>query len=153
GRYKNDVFIEEGRWHSVADLLSGSLAGCANVLVGLPFDTLKVKMQTYPGVYPSFPSAMVKTFRNEGVLRGFYSGYGPSLGANVGENAVLFFAYGWCREWVLPQFFGIPSTSGPLWNAVAGSMASTFSSLVLCPTEMVKCRLQSSDIFMRASRL
>ncbi|CAB4064856.1 Mitochondrial ornithine transporter 1,60S ribosomal protein L21-2,60S ribosomal protein L21-A,60S ribosomal protein L21,60S ribosomal protein L21-B,Cysteine-rich protein 2-binding protein,60S ribosomal protein L21-1 [Lepeophtheirus salmonis] len=98
----------------------GSLAGCSNVLIGLPFDTLK----------------------NEGILKGFYSGYGPSLTANVGENAVLFYTYGWCRECVLPNFFGVSSNASPIWNAIAGSMASTFSSLVLCPTEMVKCRLQ-----------
>ncbi|XP_040569151.1 mitochondrial ornithine transporter 1 [Lepeophtheirus salmonis] len=139
---KNDVIEARYLTHSLIDLLSGSLAGCSNVLIGLPFDTLKVKMQTYPLVYPTFSSAFIKTFKNEGILKGFYSGYGPSLAANVGENAVLFYAYGWCRECVLPNFFGVSSNASPIWNAIAGSMASTFSSLVLCPTEMVKCRLQ-----------
>ena len=31
-----------------------------------------------------------------------------------------------------------------LENALAGSSAAFFASLVLCPTELVKCRLQSS---------
>ena len=30
-----------------------------------------------------------------------------------------------------------------LQNAAAGSFASAFAALVLCPTELVKCRLQT----------
>lgn len=29
-----------------------------------------------------------------------------------------------------------------LQNAVSGSMAAIFAALVLCPTELIKCRLQ-----------
>ncbi|KIH52176.1 hypothetical protein ANCDUO_17724 [Ancylostoma duodenale] len=32
----------------------------------------------------------------------------------------------------------------PLENASAGSLASIFAALVLCPTELVKCRLQAA---------
>lgn len=33
--------------------------------------------------------------------------------------------------------------SSDLQNAAAGSFASAFAALVLCPTELVKCRLQT----------
>lgn len=33
---------------SVIHLVSGMCAGCVNVVVGLPMDTVKVKMQTFP---------------------------------------------------------------------------------------------------------
>ena len=31
----------------------------------------------------------------------------------------------------------------PFKNAVSGGMAAFFSSLTLCPTELIKCRLQA----------
>lgn len=37
--------------HGAIDLLAGSAGGTANVLVGQPLDTIKVKMQTFPHIY------------------------------------------------------------------------------------------------------
>lgn len=37
----------------------------------------------------------------------------------------------------------MPSCFSDVQKACAGSVASIFSSLVLCPTELVKCRLQA----------
>lgn len=41
------------------DLVAGSLGATASVYVGQPLDTLKVKMQTYPHLYPT----LMKCFR------------------------------------------------------------------------------------------
>lgn len=43
----------------VIDLVAGSLGATASVYVGQPMDTLKVKMQTYPKLYPN----LAKCFR------------------------------------------------------------------------------------------
>ena len=37
----------------VIDLVAGSLGATASVYVGQPMDTLKVKMQTFPHLYPT----------------------------------------------------------------------------------------------------
>ena len=37
---------------AAVDLLSGMCAGSVNVAVGLPMDTVKVKMQTFPKEHP-----------------------------------------------------------------------------------------------------
>lgn len=37
----------------IIDLVAGSLGATASVYVGQPLDTLKVKMQTYPQLYPN----------------------------------------------------------------------------------------------------
>ena len=37
----------------IIDLVAGSLGATASVYVGQPMDTLKVKMQTYPHLYPT----------------------------------------------------------------------------------------------------
>lgn len=64
----------------------------------------------------------------------------------VAENAVLFMAYGMCQK-VVMTMRGKQSVSrlNPVENAFSGSLAAFFSSLVLCPTELVKCKLQVSQ--------
>ncbi|XP_076468301.1 mitochondrial ornithine transporter 1-like [Babylonia areolata] len=129
---------------AVVDFTGGTLGGIVTVYVGQPLDTVKVKMQTFPTMYRNALDCFVKTFRQDGVVRGLYAGTVPSLAANVSENAVLFCFYGLCQK-VVASVTGSPSVADmdPLKNAVSGGMAAFFSSLTLCPTELVKCRLQA----------
>jgi len=62
----------------------------------------------------------------------------------VAENSVLFMAYGLCQKGVAAAV-GIPDvkTLSPFQNAMSGFFAAFFSSLVLCPTELVKCKMQA----------
>jgi len=71
--------------------------GIACVFSGQPFDTAKVKMQTFPGLYRSFVHCFVSVYRQVGV-RGLYQGTTPALIANIAENAVLFMSYGFCQN-------------------------------------------------------
>ncbi|KAK6038468.1 hypothetical protein COOONC_24027 [Cooperia oncophora] len=69
----------------------------------------------------------------------------PALAANVAENAVLFTAYGYCQKIVsLISGHSDVKTMTPIENASAGSLAAIFAAAVLCPTELVKCRLQAA---------
>lgn len=71
--------------------------GIACVLCGQPFDTAKVKMQTFPGMYRGFVQCFVSISKQVG-LRGLYHGTTPALTANIAENAVLFLSYGFCQD-------------------------------------------------------
>ena len=122
----------------IVEMLSGVCAGTVNVAVGLPMDTVKVKMQTFPAENPSVVQSFMKVLKSGG-LRGLYAGAVPALVANVGENVVLFVAYSHTQKCVSYLRGG---TEDPLTNALAGSGAALFSSLILCPTEHVKCQLQ-----------
>ncbi|OQR76569.1 carnitine-acylcarnitine carrier protein-like [Tropilaelaps mercedesae] len=126
------------------DLAAGTAGGTANVLVGQPLDTVKVKMQTFPKLYPTTVQCFTKTLQQDGLFRGLYAGTLPALAANVAENSVLFCAYGVCQQFV-QKMVDKPAASdlSPLENASAGFFAAFFSSLTLCPTELVKCRLQA----------
>lgn len=58
--------------------------------------------------------------------------------------AVLFMCYGFCQKFI--QTITGTSTVDDLSvtsNASAGFLASFFSSLAICPTELVKCKLQA----------
>lgn len=83
--------------------------------------------------------------RKDGIYRGLYAGTVPALTANISENAVLFMSYGLCQKALLKATRKNETNDlNSLENALAGSSAAFFASLVLCPTELVKCRLQSA---------
>uniref|UniRef100_A0A3P8SWV0 Solute carrier family 25 member 15 n=1 Tax=Amphiprion percula TaxID=161767 RepID=A0A3P8SWV0_AMPPE len=128
---------------AIIDFSAGAIGGTACVLSGQPFDTAKVKMQTFPSMYRGFIHCFISTFRQVGLL-GLYKGTTPALLANISENAVLFLSYGLCQD-VVRLLAGMDKGTklSDLQKASAGSLASIFSSMVLCPTELVKCRLQA----------
>lgn len=120
------------------------LGGVASVYVGQPLDTVKVKMQTFPKMYTNAWLCFRVTLKQEGVVRGLYAGTVPSLAAQVSENAVLFMAYGLCQRGVMTLCNqSSVSELSILQNATSGCFAAFFSSFVLCPTELVKCKLQA----------
>ncbi|KAK0176184.1 hypothetical protein PV328_000343 [Microctonus aethiopoides] len=126
------------------DFCAGSLGGVALVYVGQPLDTIKVKMQTFPDMYRGMSDCFMKTLKNEGFSRGLYAGTIPAVVANVAENSVLFAAYGGCQK-AIANITGKESVKelNTFGNASAGFFAAFFSSLTLCPTELIKCRLQA----------
>ncbi|XP_029767725.1 mitochondrial ornithine transporter 1-like [Terrapene carolina triunguis] len=128
---------------ALVHLTAGAAGGVACVVSGQPFDTIKVKMQTFPTMYRGFFDCSVRTYRQQG-LPGLYQGTTPALLANVAENAVLFACYGFCQQ-LVRQLFGLSSVLelSDLQSALAGSFSSVFSSMVLCPAELVKCRMQA----------
>ncbi|XP_041918664.1 solute carrier family 25 member 15a isoform X2 [Alosa sapidissima] len=128
---------------AIIDLSAGAIGGTACVFTGQPFDTAKVKMQTFPGMYRGFLHCFTSVYQQVG-LRGLYRGTSPALIANIAENAVLFMSYGFCQDVVRYVSGRERGTElSDIQKACSGSVASIFSSLALCPTELVKCRLQA----------
>ncbi|XP_076224738.1 mitochondrial ornithine transporter 1 isoform X2 [Nomia melanderi] len=120
------------------------MSGIALVYVGQPLDTVKVKMQTFPSMYKGMVNCFVQTFKTDGIIRGLYAGTMPAVVANVAENSVLFAAYGGCQK-VISNLLGVKKIEDltSIQNAWAGFFAAFFSSLTLCPTELIKCKLQA----------
>ena len=72
----------------------------------------------------------------------------------VSENAVLFMAYGMCQKVVM--FLSNKQKEedlGVLQKAVSGSSAAFFSSLTLCPTELIKCKQQAMQEMISTGKL
>ncbi|VIO90907.1 Mitochondrial carrier protein [Brugia malayi] len=138
--YSNSIgHIKDG----IVDLAAGTVGGIINVAAGQPLDTVKVKMQTFPTFYPKAIACFESVLRLDGI-RGLYAGAIPALTANVAENAILFAAYGYCKKMVA---FCIGRSKledmTPFENALSGSLASVFAAVAICPTELVKCKLQA----------
>ena len=125
-----------------SELVSGAVGGTAGVAAGQPFDTIKTKLQTFPQVYRNVLVGIRKTFL-EGGIRAYYAGAVPAVMTATNENAVLFLAYSRNVK-IVQRFFGVKEERclKPWQHGIAGSMSGVFSSMVVCPTEMIKCRLQ-----------
>ncbi|XP_055615920.1 mitochondrial ornithine transporter 1 [Toxorhynchites rutilus septentrionalis] len=135
---------EAGFKTGLIDFTAGSLGGVALVYVSQPMDTVKVKMQTFPHLYKNMIDCTIGTFKRDGFVRGLYAGTVPAIVANVAENSVLFAAYGACQNVValVARKQSVAELSA-LDNATAGFLAAFFSSFTLCPTELIKCKLQA----------
>ena len=114
------------------------------MIVGQPLDTVKTKMQTYSSVYKNSFSCLWNVFRAEG-LRGLYAGTTPAIAASVADNSALFLFYGQCQN-LVARFAGVDNIEHltSMQKATAGSFCSFFVSFVLCPPELLKCRLQTA---------
>lgn len=130
------------------DLLSGTVGGVAQLLCGHPFDTIKVKLQSQPVPPPGQPpryagamDAVRQTIAAEGP-RGLYKGMGAPLATVAAMNAVLFTARGQ-METLVRTAPGVPLSVEQ--QVICGAGAGVAVSMLACPTELVKCRLQAQS--------
>lgn len=67
-------------FQSLRDLVAGGVGGVCAVLVGHPFDLVKVRLQTAEkGVYSGAMDVVRKTIAREGPIRGLYAGVSAPL--------------------------------------------------------------------------
>ncbi|KAL8263962.1 hypothetical protein R6Q59_022092 [Mikania micrantha] len=128
------------------DLTAGTIGGAAQLIVGHPFDTIKVKLQSQPvplpGQLPRYSGAIdavKQTLAAEGP-RGLYKGMGAPLATVAALNAVLFTVRGQ-MEALLRSEPGAPLTVNQ--QVVAGAGAGVAVAILATPTELIKCRLQA----------
>lgn len=125
------------------DLTAGTVGGTAQLVVGHPFDTIKVKLQSQPAPVPGQPpkyagamDAVRQTLTAEGP-RGLYKGMGAPLATVALFNAVLFSVRGQ-MEALLRSQPGAPLTVQQ--QIICGAGAGLAVSFLACPAELIKCR-------------
>ena len=131
---------------SIKSFLSGGVGGIAAVLVGHPFDLIKVRMQTGTvgstnvGVF----GALSKTLRSEGV-RGLYRGVSAPLVASTPIYAISFWGYDVGQTLVYKFLRSQGEDKMPLTIPeimLAGGFSALPMIIVMAPTERIKCLLQ-----------
>ncbi|XP_050152190.1 mitochondrial carnitine/acylcarnitine carrier-like protein [Malus sylvestris] len=139
---------DEGMGEVVKDLAAGTVGGAAQLVVGHPFDTIKVKLQSQPTPLPGQPpkfsgafDAVKQTLAAEGA-GGLYKGMGAPLATVAAFNAVLFTVRGQ-METLLRSQPGAPLTVSQ--QVICGAGAGVAVSFLACPTELIKCRLQAQS--------
>ena len=141
---------------ALQDLIAGGAAGSASVVVGHPFDTYKVRLQTSrPGCTES-----TKAF---GGVSSLFRGMAAPLSCAAVVNAIIFSSFGESsRLWDEKVEHRVASAAKSNSSSIAkggdasaalphdsftksfccGSFAGFAQSFVICPMEHIKCRLQ-----------
>ena len=128
------------------NLLAGTCAGIALTIVGHPFDTGKVRMQT-SSQFKSGLSTLSHTVRKEGPFAVFKGMSGPMMTIPL-INSLVFLAYGIGKSFFEtmhardPNWEGSPSRLSLLEITAAGAFSGFVNSIIVSPVELIKTRLQ-----------
>ncbi|KAI8971691.1 mitochondrial carrier domain-containing protein [Mycotypha africana] len=128
---------------SIKSFLSGGFGGMAAVLVGQPFDLVKVRLQTSEGVYKSTADCFKQIIKNDGIL-GLYRGMAAPLASITPIFAVSFFSYDLGKKMCYAARTDT-DPSKPLSLAeitLAGAFSAVPTTLFMAPSERVKVLMQ-----------
>ncbi|KAI9315241.1 mitochondrial carrier domain-containing protein [Dichotomocladium elegans] len=132
------------------DLIAGTIGGWAQVVVGHPFDTLKVRLQTQPTppIYRNAMDCFSSLVKQEGP-KGLYRGVASPL-AGIGfwqvivlGNAVVFMSMGYFSRML--QWGDSTKVLSLAEVGIAGGLAGTVMAFFNCPIELLKVKLQVQD--------
>ncbi|KAI0136480.1 mitochondrial carrier domain-containing protein [Xylariales sp. AK1849] len=138
--------VKSAAMESVEDIVYGSIAGIIGKYIEYPFDTVKVRLQSQPDHLPLRYTGPLDCFRQslkqDGFL-GLYRGISAPLVGAAAETSSLFFFERIGRETVYKSGLcsrdnGLPLPA--LW--FTGGFSGAFTSFVLTPIELVKCKIQ-----------
>ena len=126
------------------EFISGGVAGCVSIVAGQPFDTIKVRLQTssqYTGPW----HCLTDILKCEGYA-GLFRGLMPPLVTATASNAIIFL----CHNHTLGIIRSDSQQDHKYTDLfLSGSACGLISSVIQCPTELIKIRLQlySRDAF------
>lgn len=128
-------------------LAAGGVGGVCAVLVGHPFDLVKVRLQTAEkGVYSGALDVVRKTVAREGMFRGLYAGVSAPLVGVTPMFAVSFWGYDMGKKLVEAATTVPVKNNTPQYTLGQISAAGFFSAipmtLITAPFERVKIILQ-----------
>ncbi|PSR78768.1 mitochondrial carrier domain-containing protein [Coniella lustricola] len=128
-------------------LAAGGFGGVCAVIVGHPFDLVKVRLQTAEkGVYSSAIDVVRKSIARDGLKRGLYAGVSAPLVGVTPMFAVSFWGYDVGKT--LVTSFSAPSPTGSLsigQISAAGFFSAIPMTAITAPFERVKVILQVQD--------
>ncbi|KAI8631546.1 mitochondrial carrier domain-containing protein [Xylariaceae sp. FL1651] len=140
-----DVDTKGGALDTAKDLFAGAAGGVAQVLIGQPFDIVKVRLQTTTQ-YSSALDAARSIYAREGALA-FYKGtLTPLLGIGACVS-IQFGAFGYARRYfesvnaARPRGASKDLSYGQYYGA--GAFAGVANSVISGPIEHVRIRLQT----------
>ncbi|KAI1377829.1 mitochondrial carrier [Hypoxylon crocopeplum] len=139
GDAAQDLDTKGGALDTAKDLFAGAAGGIAQVLIGQPFDIVKVRLQTSTA-YSSALDAATSIYAKEGPLA-FYKGtLTPLLGIGACVS-IQFGAFGYARRYFETANGSKDLSYGQYY--AAGAFAGVANSVISGPIEHVRIRLQA----------
>ncbi|KAK5098095.1 carnitine transporter [Exophiala xenobiotica] len=141
---------EQGAKKSASGLRSlaaGGVGGVFAVVVGHPFDLVKVRLQTAEkGVYSGAIDVVKRTVAREGMVRGLYAGVSAPLVGVTPMFAVSFWGYDMGKKLVEATTVVPVKNNTPQYSigqiSAAGAFSAVPMTLITAPFERVKVLLQ-----------
>ncbi|KAK9807203.1 hypothetical protein WJX73_008197 [Symbiochloris irregularis] len=126
------------------DVFAGTCGGIVVTLVGQPFDTVKVRLQTQPPgkqIYNGPIDCVRKTIQWEGPT-GLYKGVSSPLAGQMFHRAAMFAAFGYAKRWISTNPDGTtrPLTAADLYKA--GAITGFTASFTEGPIDFYKSQVQ-----------
>ena len=121
------------------ELISGSISGAAGVLIGQPFDFIKVQLQTQNGL-------PITQNRKRGFLS-YFRGMSMPLLFACPTNALLFMGYSQSYSYLTRKY---NSSSSSIYNPysvvfLSGCYAGLLQAPLASVSELIKCQLQTKS--------
>ena len=127
---------------SLKSFIAGGGGGASLVLVGQPFDTIKVRIQgDTKGIYKGVVDCATQTIRKEGPLA-LYKGMLPPLCASTPMYALCFMGYGQGKKIFCDEDAFDPDNLKLTQIGLAGATSAIFTTPIQAPQELLKCTLQ-----------
>ena len=109
---------------------SSALAGVSRAVVGHPFDTIKVNLQTRPELYSSSSSALRSVLKSDGIA-GLFKGIRAPIFGNAATSTVHFSVFNHFHE--------------HNHAIIAGALAGAAGSIIVSPVEYVRIKMQLAN--------
>lgn len=123
------------------EVIAGTVGGWAQVAIGHPFDTIKVLLQTN-NEHKNAWNCFQKTVKSQGLLSLYKGSLSPFVGFGI-CNAVVFSANGYFRRLLsIGPDLSLPKIM------LAGGCSGAIVSIINCPFELVKVKLQTSNVIL-----
>mmetsp|Transcript_966 Transcript_966/g.3573 ORF Transcript_966/g.3573 Transcript_966/m.3573 type:complete len:480 (-) Transcript_966:111-1550(-) len=121
-------------------LASGAVAGALSTAACYPLDTLKSQMAVAGGLRGSVLTAATQLFREQGGLKAFYKGIGPTLLCDVIGSALGFTLYETFQTMYREASGG--RRPNPLEKGALGGLGACVSLTLTMPLEVVMTRMR-----------
>ncbi|KKZ62980.1 hypothetical protein EMCG_02692 [[Emmonsia] crescens] len=138
---------------ALKDVIYGSTAGIAGKFIEYPFDTVKVRLQSQPAGLPLLYKGPIDCFRQSfraAGINGLYRGISAPLVGAALETSSLFFSYRVTQDFLKSTLYASESDDGSGAAVelpqsallLCGAASGAFTSLLLTPVELIKCKMQ-----------
>ncbi|KAK6518661.1 carnitine transporter [Arthrobotrys conoides] len=138
-----DAAKAAGQVSGIRSFIAGGVGGICAVVVGHPFDLVKVRLQTAEqGVYSGTLDVVKKTLAKEGLRRGLYAGVSAPLVGVTPMFAVSFWGYDMGKKIVQATSEVKDGQLSIAQISAAGFFSAIPMTLITAPFERVKVLLQ-----------
>jgi len=141
---------EKAAWDNRTAIYLGAAAGAETIadIFLCPLEACRIRSVSDPGYASSLPGVAARLIKEEGVIRGFYSGFGPILFKQVPYTMAKFAVQGRVAEAMYDQMKTSPAQCGAVLNTSvslgSGVVAGVVSAIISHPADTLLSKVNKA---------